>query len=176
VKRVAWGYTVQIDGKQVRKFNLAWTEDDPQKALAAALLNGHAENPLARVFRLGRDCTAGSSKPDRLHVHLPGAGQVHRRLREGARAPVRSPPSAPRQSRAAKAMRCSTSQPRRGAKPSRSNGPSSQRFALNGTRAGFPGGRLSPPSSDPTTVIKSGAVPSRGTTGRAWPASALAVS
>lgn len=36
VKRVAWGYTVQVDGKQVRRVNSEWaTRDDAEKALAA---------------------------------------------------------------------------------------------------------------------------------------------
>ena len=38
VKRTAWGYTVQIDGKQVRHFNAAWSKDDAEKAMAARLL------------------------------------------------------------------------------------------------------------------------------------------
>src|SRR5688572_8976283 len=38
VKRTAWGYTFQHDGHQVRKFNAAWSKDDAQDALAAALL------------------------------------------------------------------------------------------------------------------------------------------
>lgn len=38
VKRVAWGYTLQVDGNQVRRFNSGWTEDDAQTALAEALL------------------------------------------------------------------------------------------------------------------------------------------
>jgi integrase len=35
VKRVAWGYTLQIDGKQERKYDAAWTEDDARAALVA---------------------------------------------------------------------------------------------------------------------------------------------
>lgn len=38
VKRVAYGYTLQADGKQVRISDSAWTEDDAEKALAARLL------------------------------------------------------------------------------------------------------------------------------------------
>jgi len=38
VKRIAWGYTMQKDGKQIRVTRADWTEDDAQKALAAALL------------------------------------------------------------------------------------------------------------------------------------------
>jgi integrase len=36
VKRTAWGYSVQIDSKQVRKFNAAWNKDDAQDALDRA--------------------------------------------------------------------------------------------------------------------------------------------
>jgi hypothetical protein len=44
VKRVAYGYTLQVNGKQVRKFDSAWTEGDAQKALAAALLGRDVPN------------------------------------------------------------------------------------------------------------------------------------
>jgi integrase len=37
-RRIAWGYTLQVDGRQVRKFDARWTEDDAEKALAARLL------------------------------------------------------------------------------------------------------------------------------------------
>jgi integrase len=36
VKRTAWGYTVMLNGKQVRKTNAAWTEDDARAALVEA--------------------------------------------------------------------------------------------------------------------------------------------
>jgi hypothetical protein len=28
VKRTAWGYTVQLNGQQVRKFNAAWSKEE----------------------------------------------------------------------------------------------------------------------------------------------------
>ena len=37
-KRKAWGFTVQVDGKQKRIYKAEWTRDDAQKALAALLL------------------------------------------------------------------------------------------------------------------------------------------
>lgn len=37
-KRKAWGFTAQINGKQVRSYKAEWTHDDAEKALAAALL------------------------------------------------------------------------------------------------------------------------------------------
>jgi len=38
VKRVAWGYTLQLNGKQERRFNVAWSKDDAREALAARIL------------------------------------------------------------------------------------------------------------------------------------------
>src|SRR5262245_19440763 len=38
VKRVAWGYTVQVQGRRVRSFNSAWSEADAHAPLAAAVL------------------------------------------------------------------------------------------------------------------------------------------
>jgi hypothetical protein len=34
----AWGFTAQINGKQVRSYRAEWTQDEAEKALAAALL------------------------------------------------------------------------------------------------------------------------------------------
>ena len=45
VKRVAWGYTLQIAGKQVRKYDRGWTEQDAEKALAAQLLGLEVPEP-----------------------------------------------------------------------------------------------------------------------------------
>ena len=47
MKRVAYGYTLQVDGNQVRKCDSAWTEGDAQKALAEALLGRDVPNPAA---------------------------------------------------------------------------------------------------------------------------------
>jgi integrase len=38
VKKVAWGYTAQINGKQERKFSADWTKDQAGDALAARIL------------------------------------------------------------------------------------------------------------------------------------------
>jgi len=38
-KRKAWGFTAQIDGKQVRNYKADWRQDDAEKALAGALLD-----------------------------------------------------------------------------------------------------------------------------------------
>jgi hypothetical protein len=42
VRRTAWGYTLQDDGKQERKFNSAWTQEDAQRELAARILERDA--------------------------------------------------------------------------------------------------------------------------------------
>jgi hypothetical protein len=36
VRKSAWGYTLQVDGKHERKYNAAWTKDDAQAALVVA--------------------------------------------------------------------------------------------------------------------------------------------
>ena len=49
VKRAAWGYTAQIDGKQIRKYDAAWSREDAEKALATRLLNlGEAPPEVSR--------------------------------------------------------------------------------------------------------------------------------
>ena len=54
VKRAAWGYTVQIDGKQERRFSEEWTKEDAEKALASRQLGlvapSSAQPPLGRTF------------------------------------------------------------------------------------------------------------------------------
>jgi integrase len=47
VKKVAWGYTLQVGGRQARKFSAEWTKDDAQNALAARLLERDAPAPPA---------------------------------------------------------------------------------------------------------------------------------
>jgi len=42
VRRIAWGYTLQVGGKQERKFSAEWTKDDAQNELAARLLQRDA--------------------------------------------------------------------------------------------------------------------------------------
>src|SRR5262245_62952010 len=37
MKRAAWGFTAQKDGKQVRQFREDWTKDDAEQAMAAWL-------------------------------------------------------------------------------------------------------------------------------------------
>ena len=38
VRKVSWGYTLQVNGKQERKFCADWTEDDARTALAQRIL------------------------------------------------------------------------------------------------------------------------------------------
>ena len=49
-KRKAWGFTVQVDGRQKRVYKSEWTRDDAEKALAAFLLK--VEEPKAKTSGL----------------------------------------------------------------------------------------------------------------------------
>jgi integrase len=49
IKRAAWGYTVQLDGKQARCFREDWTKEDAERALAARLLGVTPDGALAPV-------------------------------------------------------------------------------------------------------------------------------
>ena len=44
-KRKAWGFTAQINGRQVRRYKTEWTQDDAERELAAALLQVGLEKP-----------------------------------------------------------------------------------------------------------------------------------
>jgi integrase len=44
-KRKAWGFTAQINGKQVRRYKAEWTQDDAEAELAKALLKIEPEKP-----------------------------------------------------------------------------------------------------------------------------------
>src|SRR5262252_1536681 len=44
-KRKAWGFTAQINGKQVRRYKAEWTQDDAEAELAKALLQIKPEQP-----------------------------------------------------------------------------------------------------------------------------------
>jgi hypothetical protein len=44
-KRRAWGYTVQVDGKQKRVYRSEWTKDDAEQALAAYLMTAEPPKP-----------------------------------------------------------------------------------------------------------------------------------
>lgn len=48
-KRVAWGYTMQKNGKQVRVTREAWTKEDAERELAAAQLGLRAPKPVERA-------------------------------------------------------------------------------------------------------------------------------
>ena len=54
MRKVAWGYTLQVLGKQERKFSGEWTRDDAQQALAAHLLERDAPPPPAVPKTLGQ--------------------------------------------------------------------------------------------------------------------------
>jgi integrase len=42
-KRKAWGFTAQINGRQIRRYKTEWTQDDAERELAAAVLNVEPE-------------------------------------------------------------------------------------------------------------------------------------
>ena len=44
-KRKAWGFTAQINGKQLRRYKAEWTQDDAEAELAKALLQIEPEKP-----------------------------------------------------------------------------------------------------------------------------------
>ena len=61
-KRSAWGDTLQVNGKQIRRFNAVWSKDDVRDALAAAILARDApEVTAAAVVMLGQLRIAAST-------------------------------------------------------------------------------------------------------------------
>ena len=40
VRRIAYGYTLQVNGKQERKVDASWTKEDAENALAVRLFEG----------------------------------------------------------------------------------------------------------------------------------------
>jgi integrase len=53
-KRKAWGFTAQINGKQVRRYKAEWTQDEAEAELAKALLQLEPENPKAPGITLAQ--------------------------------------------------------------------------------------------------------------------------
>jgi len=53
-KRKAWGYTVQMDGKQKRVYKAEWTREDAEKALAARLLQVGPPKPKSSGLTLAQ--------------------------------------------------------------------------------------------------------------------------
>ena len=43
VRKVAWGYSVVVNGRQERRHSAAWSEEDAQRALAARVLGVEAQ-------------------------------------------------------------------------------------------------------------------------------------
>jgi hypothetical protein len=58
IKRKAWGFTAQINGKQVRRYKAEWTQDDAEAELAKALLRIEPTKPKGRVSPWRRQLTA----------------------------------------------------------------------------------------------------------------------
>jgi hypothetical protein len=54
VRKVAWGYTLQVGRKQERKFSADWTRDDAQNELAKRLLERDAPAPPAGCTHTGQ--------------------------------------------------------------------------------------------------------------------------
>ena len=52
-KRKAWGFTAQINGKQVRRYKAEWTQDDAEEELAKALLQIEPVKPKAVGITFG---------------------------------------------------------------------------------------------------------------------------
>jgi len=53
-KRKAWGYTVQVNGKQKRVYKAEWTREDAEKALAARLLEVEQPKPKSSGLTLAQ--------------------------------------------------------------------------------------------------------------------------
>jgi integrase len=53
-KRKAWGFTAQINGKQVRRYKAEWTQDDAEAELAKALLKIEPEKPKGGGMTFGQ--------------------------------------------------------------------------------------------------------------------------
>jgi hypothetical protein len=52
VRKIAWGYTLQANGKQERKFSADWTEEDARTELAKRILA--KDTPKARPTTLAQ--------------------------------------------------------------------------------------------------------------------------
>jgi integrase len=53
-KRKAWGFTAQINGKQVRRYKAEWTQDDAEAELAKALLQIESPKPKSHGITLAQ--------------------------------------------------------------------------------------------------------------------------
>src|SRR5207244_11920366 len=52
-RKVAWGYTLQVNGQQERRYDAAWSRRDAEEALAKRLLERDAPPPPAKRKTLG---------------------------------------------------------------------------------------------------------------------------
>src|SRR5712691_7698788 len=52
-RKVAWGYTLQVNGQQERRYDAAWSRRDAEEALAKRLLERDAPPPPAKPKTLG---------------------------------------------------------------------------------------------------------------------------
>ncbi len=81
VRKVAWGYTLQVEGKQKRKFDAAWTREDAEKALAAVLL----EPPKAAALPEERSSTSDHSFGAAVERYLVAKRRTKRSIAEDER-------------------------------------------------------------------------------------------
>ena len=96
VKEAAWGYTLQVKGKQERKFSGEWTRETAQQALAARTLQLDAEDPraprtLGQVAQEYLDYKRAKGKKS-----LPGAARPSDVRHDPAVCPPKSRPPARR--------------------------------------------------------------------------------
>jgi hypothetical protein len=79
-KRKAWGFTAQINGKQVRRYKAEWTQDDAEAELAKALLKIEPEKPKGPGITLDQTV----DRPGReVEEAVAVRGQAHPRAPQG---------------------------------------------------------------------------------------------
>src|SRR5213593_2758467 len=96
----AWGCTMQVNGKQVRKFNSEWaTADDAEKALASAVLKLTPAKPDSPCAIASRSPPSTGDGRGRQHTALDQLRRLHHSCRVGNLALARAPtvgPAGPR--------------------------------------------------------------------------------
>ena len=81
-KRKAWGFTAQINGKQVRRYKAEWTQDDAEAELAKALLKIEPEKPKGPGITLAQAVDRYLAAKSRKRS-LSEDKRILRRLKEG---------------------------------------------------------------------------------------------
>ena len=117
-KRKAWGFTAQINGKQVRRYKAEWTQDDAEAELAKALLHIEPQKRRSGITfsdAAERYLAAKSRKKsvafDKLYLHQLSAAFGAQTRSSGSRRRA-SAPGRPRScQRSTRARSCLTRQP-----------------------------------------------------------------